>query len=354
MLIGKNRKFMKKVCIIGPFGFGKELLNGQTVKCIFVKEVLEKGYGKDEIKTIDTFGSVTVLIKCLYKLFLNFFRCENIVMLPAQNGVRIFTPFCLFINRIFNRQLHYIVIGGWLAEFTKVHSKLANRLKKYDKIYVETSTMKKALEKQGFNNIVLLPNCKELPILKEEELVYSHRKPYKLCTFSRVTPKKGIDDAINAVKCINEEAGKIIFVLDIYGQVDEAEIEWFNKIKERLPSYIHYCGLVPYDKSVEVLRNYFALLFPSRFYTEGIPGTLIDAYAAGVPVISSRWESFLDVVDENIVGLGFEFGNTEELKEILKYISENPEYLNRMKKSCLKKAELYSSKNVLQILKQHL
>ena len=60
------------------------------------------------------------------------------------------------------------------------------------------------------------------------------------------------------------------------------------------------------------------------------------------------------MVDENIVGLGFEFGNTEELKEILKYISENPEYLNRMKKSCLKKAELYPSKNVLQILKQHL
>ena len=54
-----------------------------------------------------------------------------------------------------------------------------------------------------------------------------------------------------------------------------------------------YCGIKDPKDSVKTLKNYFALVFPTRFYTEGIPGTIIDAYYAGVPVIASKWESFV-------------------------------------------------------------
>jgi hypothetical protein len=57
-----------------------------------------------------------------------------------------------------------------------------------------------------------------------------------------------------------------------------------------------------------VLKDYFALLFPTHFYTEGIPGTVIDAYAAGIPVISAKWESYSDVIDEGVTGIGYKDG----------------------------------------------
>lgn len=68
---------------------------------------------------------------------------------------------------------------------------------------------------------------------------------------------------------------------------------------------------------METLKNYFALVFPTLFYTEGIPGTIIDAYAAGLPVISSKWESYDDVIEDNITGVGYEFGSDDALVEIL-------------------------------------
>mgnify|MGYP002519543662 CR=1 FL=1 len=32
-------------------------------------------------------------------------------------------------------------------------------------------------------------------------------------------------------------------------------------------------------------------------YTEGVPGTIIDAYAAGLPIISAKWLNYGDILD---------------------------------------------------------
>jgi glycosyltransferase involved in cell wall biosynthesis len=129
--------------------------------------------------------------------------------------------------------------------------------------------------------------------------------------------------------------------LDIYGQVDSEQTEWFEKLCNSFPDEIQYCGLVPYDKSVDVIKEYFALLFPTKFYTEGIPGTVIDAYAAGVPVIASRWESFEDSIEQGITGIGYTFGKKEELKIILMKLIEEPNVIYDMKRNCLAKAIQY-------------
>ena len=130
--------------------------------------------------------------------------------------------------------------------------------------------------------------------------------------------------------------------LDIYGQVDIEQIEWFEKLKSEFPNYIRYGGVVPFDKSVEILKKYFILVFPTLFYTEGIPGTIIDGYAAGLPVLSSRWESFHDVVDENKSGMGYEFGDRKALKDALLYCIENVEEINSLKMHSLEKSKEFT------------
>ena len=90
--------------------------------------------------------------------------------------------------------------------------------------------------------------------------------------------------------------------------------------------------MVPYDKSVDVIKNYYALLFPTKFITEGVPGTIIDAYSAGVPVIASRWHSFTDVIDDGITGIGYEIYNNELLIKMIKEAIQSPEKMMEMKK----------------------
>ncbi len=344
-----------KASVLGHFGIGQNLLNGQTVKTKIVTEELERQLGSNEVLKTDTHGGWKTLLKAPFQVVRALKKSKNVIIFPAHNGLRIYAPLLRFLRPLFKgRRLHYAVIGGWLPEFLSKRRALAKSLKRFDGIYVETATMEKALKEQGFENVHIMPNCKPLTILKEDELVYPEHAPYKLCTFSRVMKEKGIEDAVNAVKEVNESLGFQAFSLDIYGQVDQNQTEWFENLKASFPSFVHYCGCADANKSVEKLRDCFALLFPTHFYTEGIPGTIIDAYAAGVPVISARWESYSDIVDEGVTGIGYEFDNEKQFKDILGDVAKHPKTILNMKKFCITAAEKYIPKTAIRILSENL
>ena len=200
--------------------------------------------------------------------------------------------------------------------------------------------MKTALEAQGFENVFVMPNCKKLDILTPEELVYHTEEPYPLCTFSRVMKEKGIEDAVEAVRSVNEKLGRTAYTLDIYGQVDTEQTQWFEALKNTFPDYIRYMGVVPYDQSVSTLKNYFALLFPTYYDGEGFAGTLIDAFAAGVPVIASDWKYNSEIVNKH-VGYIYPAKSCIELANILSFICLNPNSLCGKKSACLDESRKY-------------
>ncbi|SOC03978.1 glycosyltransferase family 4 protein [Pseudobutyrivibrio ruminis] len=344
-------KNKKTIGVIGHFGFGKELLNGQTVKTKTVTKALEEKVGSDEIIKVDTHGGIIkkmTLPFCIIKLLKN---CRNIIIFPAHNGVRVIAPMLVFFNQIYKRKLHYAVIGGWLPQMCINHKLLVRYLRKIDAIYVETTTMEDALKQQNFENIVVMPNFKDLNILEEDELIYNLCEPFALCTFSRVMKEKGIEDAVNAVKKINKDYNRIVCTLDIYGQIDDKQVLWFQQLMDACPDYIKYKGTIPFDKSTEILKNYYVLLFPTKFYTEGIPGTIIDAYAAGLPVISSRWESFDDVVEDGVSGIGYNFEEENGINDVLEYAVANPSSIKKMKKACIAKAKNYTPRVSIEKIK---
>lgn len=333
---------MKKLAIIGHFGFGTESLDGQTIKTKELARALCERFGEHMVLEVDTHSWKKNPLRFTKQVYQTVNKAENVLIMPDQNGLRVITPLLVFARkRNAKCKLCYSVIGGWLAPFLKKREWLKNQLKTFEKIYVETDTMKKDLEQQGFSNVQIMPNCKELRVLKPEELTYSYMEPYKLCTFSRVLREKGIEDAIDAVKKVNLHFGRVVYTLDIFGQIDQTQQQWFAELQRTLPEYVQYCGTVPFHKSVEVLKGYFVLLFPTRFFTEGVPGTVIDAYAAGVPVIAARWESFADVVDEGITGYGYVFGECEKLYEALVEIVMDPDRILMLKRNCLQKAQEY-------------
>jgi len=83
-------------------------------------------------------------------------------------------------------------------------------------------------------------------------------------------------------------------------------------------------------------------LFPTKFATEGFPGTILDGFCAGVPVLSARWNSCTDIVEEGVNGITFGFCDFEDMYEKLLYIKENPDIVNSMKNNCIESAKSYS------------
>lgn len=341
---------MKRVSVIGHFAMGRQYLNGQTIKTKIVTGELERVLGAEQVVTFDTHGGKKTLLKAPFQVLAALKNSANVVILPAKNGLRIYAPLLAGFRKLFgNRKLHYAVIGGWLPQFLETRAWLAKVLKGFDCIYVETQTMKAALEQQGFSNIYVTPNCKDLTILTESELFYPTAEPYRLCTFSRVMREKGIEDAVEAVKTVNEAVGRQVFSLDIYGQIDANQTEWFENLQKEFPEFIRYGGMVPFDKSVEVLKAYFALVFPTYYEGEGFAGTLIDAFSAGVPVIASDWKYNPEIVNDR-VGFLYPTRDREVLANVLMQIAGNPELILSKKQACLTEAEKYRIDQALRVL----
>lgn len=348
------RNKLKKIGVCGHFDGDKPTSSGQIIKTRIVTAELIRQFGKDQVLIVDSSGGAKAMPRMLKESWNLFKNCENIIFLPAYKGLRVFAPAYTFYNKFFHRKIHYVVIGGWLNSFIDQHKWLAGELRQFTGIYVETTTMKSALEKRGFKNVVVMPNFKNLQILKPEELSYIVEQPYKLCTFSRVMKEKGIEDAIGAVKAVNEKAGHTVYTLDIYGQIDDGYKEKFSSMQKSFPSYIRYAGLVPFDQSVETIRNYFTLLFPTYYHGEGFAGTLIDAMAAGTPVIASDWRFNKEVVKPGKTGILIKDCNAEKIEDELVKIAENPDGWNAMRLTTLEEAHRYEPKEAIKPLMERL
>jgi glycosyltransferase involved in cell wall biosynthesis len=336
----------KKVLIVGAFAFKAMDTGGQPVKTRELYYALQNQYGKNQVDYLETVGWKKKPLTVIKDFFTKAKNSKNIIMLPAQKGVIVFSKLLLISRKLFGNKIFYDVIGGWLPDKIKGNKKLSNDLRKFDGIWVETNIMNRNLKEQGFSNTYVVRNFKRLTPIDINKIHNPSTLGLKICIFSRLMKEKGIMDAVKAVTDINSSKTNSI-KLDIYGPVDPSFTEQFELLKEHFSDGIQYKGIVKPEKSVEVLRNYDALLFPTRYATEGLPGTIIDAYAAGIPVISSKWNSFSDIVNEGKTGIGYPIGSFEGLVQCLNWACDHKEELSGMKLNCVAKAREFLPQSAL-------
>lgn len=136
---------MSRVAVIGHFGVGLDLANGQTIKTKIVTEAIEKNIG-ERVLIIDAHGGVKAIIPVILGCIKALKNCDNIILMLTENGLKVTVPILSIFNRFYKKRIHYIVIGGWLPKFLEKQELLEKQLKTFFKIYVETNTMKKRLE----------------------------------------------------------------------------------------------------------------------------------------------------------------------------------------------------------------
>jgi glycosyltransferase involved in cell wall biosynthesis len=73
-----------------------------------------------------------------------------------------------------------------------------------------------------------------------------------------------------------------------------------------------FLGHLPRDRCLDLLQRARMLIVPSRVY-EGLPITILEAYAHGVPVIAPSHGPFPEIVENGRTGMLFEPGNARNL-----------------------------------------
>lgn len=328
---------MEKIGVCGVYGDGPDFSGGQPVKVKTMIRMLSDYYGSENIKTANTAGWKKHPVRMLMNCFKLAQECDGIIILPAHNGLKVFLPLFLNLRKVYHFRLFYSVIGGWIVSKAGENPKLISQLTQLDGVWVETRKMKSELQALGVENTTVIPNVKYLKEVSQNHIELNS-DILRCCTFCRVIKEKGIEDAIKAVVSINTQ-GKYRTTLDIYGPIFEGYKEEFETLMQSVPDTIHYKGCKKPGESVETLCMYDIQIFPTHYRTEGIPGSIVDSYAAAVPVLASRWNNYDDIIINDITGLGYEMGNISELTARLQELCEDRSKLIHMANNCI---ELYN------------
>jgi glycosyltransferase involved in cell wall biosynthesis len=225
------------------------------------------------------FSSLITLIKLLVQI-----PQHDIIVLFVQNNslvqvIEVVSHIC----RIFHKPLIVRKFGG-ISHLERsdgkrlsdrVTERLNNQLKSIALYIPETlHAMEEALK---FNIPTLwMPGYRILPPNNNIHIKKSCRK---FVYIGRVVPEKGIREIIAASPLLNNSVS-----IDIFGQLDGGiTIDEFQTIKN-----IHYCGSLKPENVSDVLSQYDAYVFPTYWKGEGHPGSLIEAFACGLPAVTTN------------------------------------------------------------------
>jgi len=160
------------------------------------------------------------------------------------------------------------------------------------------------------------------------EYPYNSKPDNYFCFIGRISPDKGVHNAIRLVKKLNIN-------LKIAGLIGSENKDYFEKeIKPHLNSKIQYLGLINEEKKKSLLKNAYGFLHLNT-YPEGFGLTLIEAMATGTPVIGMNLGSIPEVIENQKTG--FVVSSLEEAEKAIKQLAKIK------RENCRQRVEKYFS-----------
>lgn len=139
----------------------------------------------------------------------------------------------------------------------------------------------------------------------------------------RLVPEKGVGTLLRAWERLPEKIPlKIIGDGPLAPDVADA--------RRRLPG-IEWLGHLSPEATMAAMHDAAALICPSEWYEAGIPRTIIEAFAAGTPVVAPNLATMGDLIQENDAGLHFQPGDPQDLARVVETAFARPAELARMR-----------------------
>ncbi|ULH17591.1 glycosyltransferase (plasmid) [Deinococcus sp. KNUC1210] len=208
--------------------------------------------------------------------------------------------------------------SGVLAATLTVHRMLGTYNRMIDVYIALTENARDTYLRGGLpaEKLVVKPN-----FLPTDPGAGLHRGAFALFV-GRLTPEKGILTLLDAWRTLGATVP-----LTIAG--DGPLAQEVERRAGELPG-VTYLGRQPRDHIQELMREARLLVFPSEWY-EGFPMTLIEAFAAGLPVVASRLGSMASIIEHGVSGRHFQPGDAADLVRQVEWLLQHPQALDAMR-----------------------
>ena len=322
---------MSNYLVLGYFGYRTDQLDGQTVKTRDLYRLMQEQ--RENVSFFDTqelkYNKLSVL-----KMFWHVVKCDKLIYLPAHNNLKYIFPIIFILAKLLRFEIHYYVVGGWLREFIGNLPLHKMMLCKIAGIHVETETLKKELiDYYNFNNVDLFPNFRFFDFTPNRMSCDKLR----LVFVARINKKKGLDWIFDFADYIVEHKLDHKFSITFYGPINNDDRAYFDGMLHRYP-FVEYKGILQPNEIYETLNNYDVLLLPTHYYTEGLPGSIVDAYISGIPVVVTKWKHAHEFVENGKTGfiVPFEDG-VQQFIDCLLLLESQGQLLKQLQQNALEK-----------------
>ena len=181
------------------------------------------------------------------------------------------------------------------------------------------------------NNLLNSKKAKLLPGSGINLNTFKYKKPlnkinknYNFTFFGRVISEKGILELIDAIKIVKKKYSNINFF--IIGDTDINDKKYYI-IDELISNQDKLFIYLPHQENIfTYLNKSDCVILPS--YREGMPRTLLESAALGVPIMASNVPGCNEFIENKVNGLLFDVKNSKDLaKTIMSFISLDYETL---------------------------
>lgn len=330
-----------RIIYIGSQFLGHLPDDGETMKNSLMREVISQYV--DKIIAIDLRKRpirAFYLLKFLVSLVL--FRKSKVVISASVYVANKMLKVCHCLGR--KDGIIYWVVGGLFDKLVVSGDLDVNEYKDLDIIIVQSETLADNLRKAGLTNILTVPNSKHIP-----KIPIPIRKTNRVSRFvfmSRITPEKGVELIINAVKILKQEG--LDFTVDFYGRLDNIYKDRFLSLIDG-DSSLNYCGVLNMTtpEGYATLSSYDIMLFPSYHPGEGFPGIVLDSYISALPIIASDWHENTRVVIDGETGIITPTNNQNALTNAMRNAIEGKYDLIQMSKNAYNLKDKYDVNNII-------
>jgi glycosyltransferase involved in cell wall biosynthesis len=150
---------------------------------------------------------------------------------------------------------------------------------------------------------------------------YTNRKMLRIISIGSLIPRKSMSTILKAAAILKQSEN---IILEIIGNgIENQELRELGKQLE-FTNNLEMPGDIPSTDIPNHLRE--ADIFVLASQSEGRPNVVIEAFAAGVPVVASDIDGNKEIIQHEHNGLLFPQGDHIALANALKYLAQNPDF----------------------------
>lgn len=254
------------------------------------------------------------------------------------------------ISGMFSKKILFHIHGGGFEEFYKNSNRFVKFLIRKilnlpDKVIVLSSTWKRIFANfTPENKIAVLENFVNFSRYGRFRKKGTLSKGMITVLFvgGVGAREKGLYDIFKTIPTVIKRCKNILFLFVACSDVDK-----LNSICEReeIASHTRFLGYLHGDEKVKVFAESDIFILPS--YAEGLPITMLEAMAVGLPVIATSVGAIGEIVENGINGFLIEAGDYTALADKIVILAQDGKLRLKMGQNNIEKIKKKYDKNVV-------